>query len=567
MAETPRAVPRMAIEVDAEVPRVAESLERSARLKDAASLSDVEGALQAACKRFDLLRDTDRPAGQLRAAAEDVARTARRAADHPDADVAAPRASALDRGAAALLAAGLSSDARGLSFEAAERWIEAAEDEKATARAHLLRASDSYVRAGRFDRAAGALARAVTIEEDRYTAARAVTPTAGAHRLKVVLILMAAGKDAEARAVNDALCEDLKRRFDRKVARAEFDEAFDRARALAEASALAGNKAGERQARVGAIDLAIALTRRDAPRGAERAIAWADAALTEALRTRDDALFIETWRRAARALLEAALSLLEEAAAPQRRSDGVRLMFEAGRRFQLARDEAASDECHTRAYEVSPKYSTPERRPVDEMAFALYLLKGPRADPERAEVHLKNAQALAKSLIQAAGVNEDHPSARLRQLALREAFFRRKGDLKRHRETVEISHVAASEGAAQALERAAALYRASSFASARDSLDEAVGYLERAGETGDLMRSALFARSLCHALAPAEVAPEPADSYFARRSAPFDPVALGWEWPRIQRALAEMDPPAELAGVNDLLLFIRGRARSAALSA
>lgn len=554
----------MAIDVDSEVARVALSLEGAARLKDGAALPEVEPALQAACRRFDLLRDTDRGAESLRATAEDVARIARRAADHPDADVAAPRALALDRAAAALLAAGLSTDARGLSFEAAERWIEAAEDDKVTARANLLRASDSFVRALRFDRAAGALARAVTLGEDRYTAARAVTPTAGAHRLKVVLILIAAGKDAEARAVNDALCEDLKRRFDRKVTRAEFDGAYDRARALAEASALAGNKVGERQARVGAIDLAVALTKRDAPLGAERAIAWADAALTEALRTRDDALFLETWRRAARALLEAGLLLLEDAAAPKKRSDGVRLMFEAGRRFQLAGDATASDECHTRAYEVSPKYSSPERRPVDEMSFALYLLKGPRADPERAEVHLKNAQALAKSLIQAAGVNEDHPSARLRQLALREAFFRRKGDLKKHTETVEISRVAASEGAAQALERAAALYRASSFASARESLDEAVGYLERAGESGELMRNALYARSLCHALAPAEVAPEAADTYFARRAAPFDPAALGWEWPRIQRALADMDPPAELAGVKDVLLFIRGRARSTA---
>src|SRR5690242_3422455 len=143
MAETPRAVPRMTIDVVGEVARVSAALEAESRLKDAAALPEVEAALQASCKRFDLLLDTERPAALLRGAAEDVARIARRAADHEDADAAAPRASALDRAAAALLAAGLATDARGLSFEAAERWVEAAEDDKATARANFLRASDS----------------------------------------------------------------------------------------------------------------------------------------------------------------------------------------------------------------------------------------------------------------------------------------------------------------------------------------------------------------------------------------------------------------------------------------
>ena len=367
------------------------------------------------------------------------------------------------------------------------------------------------------------------------------------------------------RAANDALIRDLTRRFERKVTRAELPVALDDAQALAEANALAGNKAGERQARVGALDLALALLKREARdlgagEAGEKALQFADAAVTEALRTGDDALAVETYGRAARALLEAALSVMEGEAPLEKRGEGVRLLFEAGRRFQQLGNWPSAEECFARAYEVSPKYSRADRRPLDEVAFALFLLKGPHADPERAETYLKNAAGLAKALIQAAGVHEDHPSARVRQLILREAFYRRKGDIKRHREVVDILRVAASEGAAEALERAAALARAGAWGAARESLDEAVGFLERAGADRALLRESLVARSLAFHLDSKGERPESAAEYFRRRDAPFDPKALGFDWPLIERALVEMDPPAEFATFPDTLQFIRGRA-------
>ena len=566
MAEAPRAVPKLDLDVPQEVALAAARFEQLARAPDGAALADLEAALSAAYARFEVLRDCEAAAEEVAAAARAVARLATRATTHPDADEAAPRARALERAAVAMRAAGIEGEALTFYAEAAERWLEAADDERKEAKALLLRASDAFVRAKLFERAAGTFARAVTLGEDPFEPARGAAPSSGAHRLKLAVLLVAAGKEAEARAVNDALTEELTRTFEKKIARAEMDVAYDRARALAEAHALAGNKAGERQARVGAIDLAVALTKRDAKDGAVSAsaadsLAWSNAALTEALRARDDALFLETWRRSTKALAEAGLSLLSDASRPQRCGEGVRLLFEAGRRFQLGGDEAAADECNRRAFEVSPKYSPGDRRPLDEANFGLFLLKGRAADPEQAEVHLRNAQALAKSLIQAAGVSEDHPSARLRQLAFREAFYRRKGDLRHHRETVEIMAVAAAEGAADALNRAAGLFRLGRTAPAGEAFGEAVAYLERASGDDALLRRALHARSLCHALAPGGAPPETAAAFFARRAAPFDPAALGYEWPRIERALAEMDPPAEFATALDALHFIKGRAQ------
>lgn len=564
MAETPRAVPKLDLDLAPEVARAAAALEEQARAPDGAPLTAVDAAHLSAFARFELLRDCEADPETVAAAARLVARLATRAATHPDADAPKPRAAALERAAVAMRAAGVEGEARSFYAEAAERWLEAADDEKKEAKAMLLRACDAFVGALMFERAAGAYARAIALGEDRFEPARMLTPSSGAHRLKLAVLLLAARKDSDARAVNDALTEDLTHSFEKKVARSELEDAYDRARALAEAHLLAGNKAGERQARIGATDLALALVKRDAKDGvvtasAPEAFAWADRALTEALRARDDALFLETWRRASRALAEAGIALLSDASRPQRCGEGVRILFEAGRRFQLAGDAAAADECTRRAFEVSPKYSPADRRPLDEANFGLYLLKGRAADPDQAEVHLRNAQALAKSLIQAAGVSEDHPSARLRQLAFREAFYRRKGDVKHHRETIEIMQVAAAEGAAESLARAAGLYRIKRFHPAAEAFGEALAYLERSGGDEQLLRRTLHARSLCFALAPEGVPPEAAPAYFARKSAPFDPAALGYEWPRIERALYDMDPPAEFSTALDALQFIKGR--------
>ncbi len=565
MAEVPRAVPRMTLDVPGEVRRACLSLAEKTALPDGAPLVEVEAALLAAYARACILEDCEAPASEREAAAETVERVARRAVSHEDADVAAPRALALERAAAVWRACGREAEARALGSEAAERWLEASDDERPRQKERLLRACDAFVGAHRFDRAAGSYARAVALGEDSFAKARLMQPSRGAHRVKLAVLLLAAAKEGDARAVNDAFILDVTRRFERQVTRAELPAAFDDAQALAEASALAGNKPGERQARMGAVDLALALVKREArdlPSGeaAERAIQFADAAITQAVRTRDDALCIETYGRAARALLDAALALMEGSVPVEKRADGVRLLFEAGRRFQHLGNWPSAEECFARAYEVSPKYSKADRRPLDEVAFALFLLKGPHADPERAETHLKNAAGLAKSLIQAAGVHEDHPSARVRQLILREAFYRRKGDIKRHLEVVEILRVAALEGAAEALERAAALAKAGAWGSSRESLDEAVGFLERAGSDPALLREALHARSLAFHRDGRGERPEAAAEYFARREAPFDPKALGYEWPLIERALIEMDPPAEFTTFADTLQFARARA-------
>jgi hypothetical protein len=194
--------------------------------------------------------------------------------------------------------------------------------------------------------------------------------------------------------------------------------------------------------------------------------------------------------------------------------------------------------------------------------MALYLVKAPTPEADQAEVHLKNAQAFVKGLVTAAGVGEDHPSARLRHLALKEAFYRRVGDLRRHAEVVEIMEVAAAEGAALALEKAAVKFNSGSFADARGLLDEAVIYLEHAGPHGasDLLRQAYRARSLCFHLDPTGDLPETWAEASRRKAAAFDPKALGYDWRRIEAALLAMDPPAEFTTVNDTLQFIKGRA-------
>ncbi|HKZ59126.1 MAG TPA: hypothetical protein VJ547_04655 [Candidatus Thermoplasmatota archaeon] len=565
MPEVPRAVPRMKIDVPAEVARASSALAQKSAALQGAPLAEVDAALLSAYARACLLEDCEAPSAECQAAAESLERLARRVTSHEDADEAAPRALALERAGAVWRACGHQAKAEALSLEAAERWVEAADDVRERQKEYLLRACDSFLGAGRFDRAAGSYARAVALGEDSFSQARLMQPSRGAHRVKLAVLLLAASREADARAVNDAFVRETTLRFERKVTRAELPLAFDGAQALAEAHALAGNKAGERQARVGAVDLALALVKREARdleagEAGEGALLFADAAVTEALRTRDDALCVETYGRAARALLEAALRLMEGGAPLEKRADGVRLLFDAGRRFQHLSNWPSAEECFSRAYEVSPKYSRADRRPLDEVAFALFLLKGPHADPDRAETHLKNAAGLAKAIIQAAGVHEDHPSARVRQLILREAFYRRKGDIKRHREVVEILHVAAGEGAAEALERASALSKAGAWAGAREVLDEAVGFLERAAADAALLRDALLARSLAFHLDPKGERPESASEYFARRGAPFDPKALGFDWRLIERALLEMDPPAEFTTFSDALNFIRGRA-------
>lgn len=565
MAEGPAAVrPRMTIDVPAQRSAAAKELRAKAQAPEGASVDVLDRALESAHRLYRLLADCEAPVEQREAAADRVVRLTRRRVDHPDADAAEPRAAALE--AAARVAAETWGEVESASWwsESAERWLEAADDEAGRAKELLLRASDAFIGANRFERAAGCHARALALGEDAFARSRQVVPSRGAHRLKLVILLLAAGKESDARQVNTALGEDLREAFKRRVPKEAFEAALDRARALAESSALAGDPVGERRARRGAVDIALALAKREAKRGgADRstqdAIRWADEALGDALRTGDDAVFLDAYARGASALLDGALAGLEGDASEAARAACVRLLFDAGRRFQLLGKSAAARECHERAYELSPKFSPPDRRPADEMAMALYLLKGPPADPAQAEVHLKNASALVKSLIQAAGVHEDHPSARVRQLSLREAFYRRVGDIRKRDEILQIMAKAAAEGAAQELEKAAVQVNARSLPGALESVTQAVAYLERLPEERDTLRQALLARSLLHHQVGEGPAPETAAERERRRGKPFSAETLGFDWRRMERALLDMDPPAEFGRVEDVLHFVKGR--------
>lgn len=571
MAERIPAVrPRMAIDIATQRAAAVRDLRAHARAGDQATVDELDGALDAAHRIFRLVADCGGTAEEQESAADRVVRLTRRRADHPEADEAEPRAAALEAAARVAAQAWGEEEAAPWWSEAAERWLEAADDAEAgRAKELLLRASDAFIGAKRFDRAAGCHARALKLGEDPYVQSRQLQPSLGAHRLKLVVLLLAAGKEAEARQINTVLGEDLREAFARKVPKEEFESALDRARALAESSALAGDVAGERRARQGAVDIALALAKREAKRGGQDtstqdAIRWADEALGDALRMGEDAAFLDAYRRGASALLDGALAGLQGDAQDAARASCVRLLFDAGRRFQLLGQSGPARECHERAYELSPKFSPADRRPADEMAMALYLLKGPPADPAQAEVHLKNASGLVKALIQAAGVNEDHPSARLRQLALREAFYRRIGDIRKRDEVVEIMGKAAAEGAAAELEKAAVQVNAGSLAGARESMEGAVAYLERLPEERDLMRQALMARSLLHHIQGSGPAPETAAERERRAGAPFSAEALGFDWRAVERSLLSMDPPAEFGRVEEVLQFIRGRSGGAA---
>ncbi|HEX9708753.1 MAG TPA: hypothetical protein VGB42_02090 [Candidatus Thermoplasmatota archaeon] len=565
MAQERRGVePRMLIDVESQRGHCARRMRGEAQVAEPAAAVDLDRALNAAHRLFRLLADCEAPPDEQEAAAGRVLAIARQRADHPDADEAEPRALALEVAARVASEVWAKEESDPWWREAAERWLEAAGDDPRRAKELLLRASDAFVGARAFDRAAGCYARALTHGEDAFHASRKVQPSRGAHRLKLVILLLAAGKVPEARSVNVALIEDLRKAFAKKVTRAGFEEAHDRARALGEACLLAGDSGGERAARLGAVDLAVALAKREAKRGGdgrstEDALRWADEALGDALRTSDEAIFLDAYGRAAKALLDGALAGLEAAPGDAARASCVRLLFDAGRRFQLLGQPQAARDCHERAYELSPRFSPPDRRPADEMAMSLFLLKGPPADPERAEVHLRNASALVKSLIQAAEVHEDHPSARLRQLALREAFFRRLGDIRKRDEVQSIMAAAAAEGAVQELEKAAVQYNASSFTGARESLDRAVAYLERVPAERGLLRQAVLARSLAYHADPAGPPPETARERAAREGQPFSLDALGYDWRAIERALLRMDPPAEFGRVEDVLRFVKGR--------
>ncbi len=559
-----RVRPRMAVDIEAERTKAARTLRAQAQAAPADGIEKLDLALGAAHRLFRLCLDCEAPSEEQSSAAERVFALTRRRVDHPDADVAEPRASALE--AAARVASAVAGEEAAAQWwaESAERWVEAAGDEAGRSKELLLRASDAFVGALMFDRAAGSYARALAKGEDSYASSRQLVASRGAHRLKLVVLLLAAGNEADARAVNMALCEDLRKAFAAKVPRDGFEDALDRARALAEASSLAGDTAGERLARRGAIDIAVALAKREAKRGgggtsAEDAIRWADEALGDALRSGDDALFLDAYRRGAGALVDGALAGLSGDGGDPARAACVRLLFDAGRRFQLLGDGQAARDCHDRAYELSPRFSPPDRRPADEMAMSLFLLKGPPADPGRAEVHLKNASGLLKALIQAAGVNEDHPSARLRQLALREAFYRRMGDIRRRDEVVHIMETAAAEGAVAEFEKVAAQYNAGSYAGAMESAERAVAYLERLPQERGAQRQMLLTRSLIHHLLQAGAAPETAKERDAREAEAFSPKALGYEWRAVERALLRMDPPAEFARIEDLLQFVKGR--------
>jgi tetratricopeptide (TPR) repeat protein len=554
----------MTIDVANERSALARALRGEAQASEGAGLEELDRAFTASHRLFRLLSDTEAPAEELQAAADRLRAIAHRRADHPDADVAQPRAQALEASARAVSQVWGEEDARADWNEAAERWVEAAGDDGPRAKELLLRACDAFIGAGAFERAAGCYARALTMGEDAFGASRRLQPSRGAHRLKLAVLLLAAGKESDARAVNTALCEDLRRAFSQKVPKEGFEAALDRARALAEASALSGDAAGERLARRGAVDIAVALAKREAKRGGEgestdAAMRWADEALSDALRSGDDHVFTDAYRRGARALVDGALAGLEGAGGDAARASCVRLLFDAGRRLQLLGDATAARECHERALELSPKFSPPSRRPADEMAVALFLLKGPPADPAQAEVHLRNASALVKALIQAAGVHEDHPSARLRQLALREAFYRRMGDSRRRDEVLSIMAAAAAEGAVQELEKAAVQYNAGSLAGARESIGQAVSYLERVTGADGVLHQAVLARSLLYHAEGAGEPPETAAERRRRLDQPFSIEALGFEWRAIERALLQMDPPAEFGRVEDMLQFLKGR--------
>jgi len=573
VAEKPKAVPRITIDVDAERGKATVALRRATSLAASASLAEFDKAVDGARRLYRVEKDCGGSPEATASAAAALVELVEHRVNHEDADEAAPRARALDVAARIAAEEGQVEESRVLFEQAAERWREAASDAPSVLKKEpYLRATDAFIGATNFERAAGSYALAVQQGEDTYAKSRELQPSRGAHRLKLAVLLVAAGKTAEARAINEALIEDLRKSFAGKVPKEKFAQALDRAQALAEACALAGDKKGERDARAGATDLALGIAKLAASRGeagsVDEALRAADAAVSEALKTKDDAFFLETYRRAARVIGQGALAGLEDEGKPERRAACVRLLFEAGRRFQLAGDEQAARECHDRAYELSPKYSPLDRRPADELAMALFLLKGANANPTQAEVHLKNAGAFVKALVQGAGVNEDHPSARLRHLALKEAFYRRVGDHKHHREILEIARVAASEGAASSLEMAAAKYNSGNPGGALEFLDGAVGYLERSQAPVELLRSCIEARSLSYYLSAPERGgappPETWAEYTRRKAQPFSPEALGLDWRRIERSLLEMDPPAEFATVNDALQFVKGRAPKAA---
>ena len=106
MPEVPRALPRMSIDVAAEVARLSAALGSKASAPQGATLPEIEVALLAAYNCACLLEDCQAPASECKAAAEAVERLARRAADHTDADIAAPRALALERASLVLRVCG-----------------------------------------------------------------------------------------------------------------------------------------------------------------------------------------------------------------------------------------------------------------------------------------------------------------------------------------------------------------------------------------------------------------------------------------------------------------------------
>src|SRR3972149_5435195 len=103
----------------------------------------------------------------------EVARASSALAQKPAALQGAPL---LGRAGAVWRACGHQAKAEALSLEAAERWVEAADDVRERQKEYLLRACDSFLGAGRFDRAAGSPARAVALGEDSFSQARLMQP-------------------------------------------------------------------------------------------------------------------------------------------------------------------------------------------------------------------------------------------------------------------------------------------------------------------------------------------------------------------------------------------------------
>src|SRR5882762_4849725 len=128
MAEKPRALPRMMIDTDVALAKAVQEARKQPLPGEGAGLGELDEALRGAHRLYSMLRDCEGPEAALDAQARRVFALARRRADHPDADEARPRALALELASRTARERGQVKEGVALAEEAAERWLEAAED-------------------------------------------------------------------------------------------------------------------------------------------------------------------------------------------------------------------------------------------------------------------------------------------------------------------------------------------------------------------------------------------------------------------------------------------------------